>query len=88
MDGRNAEITIDLVPEDAVVSEMIKQLPLEWILILLRCFQERFGCQMEAPCSWKIVKLIFLRKPIYLVLFFAWSRKGNQKIGRNCMWEA
>ena len=29
-------------PEDAVVSEMIKQLPLEKIYIITRCFQERF----------------------------------------------
>ena len=39
-------------PEDAVVSEMIKQLPL----------QERLMGQTEAPSSWKIVKLEFLRK--------------------------
>ena len=65
---RNAEITVDLVlqarakmsvngPEDAVVSEMIKQLPLEKIFTITRCFQELF------KGSWKIVKLIFLRKP-------------------------
>ena len=45
-------------PEDAVVSEMIKQVPLEKILIITRCFQERFKGQMEAPSSWKTVKLI------------------------------
>ena len=50
-------------PEDAVVSEMIKQLPLVKIYIITRCFQERFLGQMEAPNSWKIVKLVFLRKP-------------------------
>ena len=50
-------------PEDAVVSEMIKQLPLEKIYTITRCFQERFMHQMEAPSSWKIVKLVFLRKP-------------------------
>ena len=74
-DGRNAEITVDLVlqakarmsdnkvngPEDAVVSEMIKQLPLEKICKIMQCFQERFMGQMEAPSSWKIVKLVFLR---------------------------
>ena len=46
-------------PEDAVVSEMIKKLPLEQIYILTKYFQERFMDQMEAPSSWKIVKLVF-----------------------------
>ena len=50
-------------PADAVVSEMIKQLLQEKIYTLTRCFQERFMGQMEAPGSWKIVKLVFLRKP-------------------------
>ena len=63
-DGRGAEITVDLAlqarakmsenkvngPEDAVVSEM------NMLLTFL------VG-QMEAPSSWKIVKLVFLRKP-------------------------
>ena len=67
---RRAKITIDLLlqarakngPEDAVASEMIKQLPREKINIITKCFQERFMSQMEAPNSWKIVKLVFLRK--------------------------
>ena len=50
-------------PEDAVVSEMIKQLPLEKIYIITRCFQERFMGKMEAPNSWKVVKFVFSRKP-------------------------
>ena len=50
-------------PGDAVVSEMIKQLPHEKIYTLTMCFQERFMGQMEASSSWKIVKLVFLRKP-------------------------
>ena len=55
-DGRNVEITVDLVlqararlsdnkvngPEDAIVSEMIKRLPMEKIYTVARCFQERF----------------------------------------------
>ena len=55
-EGRNAEITVDLVlqaraklsknevngPEDAIVSEMIKKLPMEKIHTFARCFQERF----------------------------------------------
>ena len=67
-DGRRAVITVDLVlqagqrcpenkvngPGDAVVSEMIKQLPLEKIYIITLCFQERLLGQMEAPSSWKI----------------------------------
>ena len=79
-DGRNAEITVDLVlharaelnpdmvngPEDAIVTEMIKQLPSEKFLhcrTIAKCFQERFMGQMEPPSSWKIVMLVFLRKP-------------------------
>ena len=75
-DGKGAEITVDLVlqgrakmsdnkvngVEDTVVSEMIKLLPLENIHTITRCFQERSMGLMEAPSSWKIVKLVFLRK--------------------------
>ena len=51
------------VPGDALVSEMITQLPWEKIHTITMFFQERFMGQMEAPSSWKIVKLVFLRKP-------------------------
>ena len=75
-DGRNAEVTVDLVlqararlsknkvngPEDAIVSEMIKRLPMDKIYIKTKCFQERFLGRMESPSSWKVVKLVFLRK--------------------------
>ena len=64
-EGRNAEITSDLVlqakaklsdnkvnePEDVIVSEMIKRLPVEKIYTLARCFQERSVGQMEFPRS-------------------------------------
>ena len=50
-------------PEDRVVSEMIMQCLLEKISIITRCFQERFMGLMEAPSPWKIVRLVFLRKP-------------------------
>ena len=77
VEGRTAEITGDLVlqarakmsennvngPEDAMVSEMIKQLPLKKTYTIWKCFQERFMDQMESPSSWKIVKLVFFRKP-------------------------
>ena len=73
LEERSAEITVDLVlqarakmcdnkvngPEDAVVSDMIKQLPLEKIYTDTKCFQDRFVGQMDAPSSWKIVKLVF-----------------------------
>ena len=72
VEGGNAEITVDLVlqamakmcdnkvngTEDAVVSEMTKQLPLEKIYTIMKCFQERFSGQVEAPSWWKIVKLV------------------------------
>ena len=50
-------------PDDAVVSEMTKQLPSEKFYIITRCFQERFLGQTDALRSWKIVKLVFLVKP-------------------------
>ena len=50
-------------PDDVIVSEMIKQLPQEKIYEVTMCFQQRFMGKMEAPNSWKIVKLVFLRKP-------------------------
>ena len=49
-------------PEDAIVSEMIKRLPMEKIYTLTKCFQGRFLGQMESPSSWKVVKLVLLRK--------------------------
>ena len=72
-DGRNAEITVDLVlqaraklsdnkvngPEDAIESEMIKKLPMERIFTKAMCFQERFMGWMESPSSRKVVKLVF-----------------------------
>ena len=72
----NAEITVDMMlqaraklsdnkvngPEDAIVSEMIKKLPMEKICTKTKCFQEHFLGQMESPSSWKVVKLVFLRK--------------------------
>ena len=76
-EGRTAEITVDLVLqarakmsdnkvnglEDSIESELIKQFPLEKIYTISKCFQERFLGQMQSPSSWKIVKLVFLRKP-------------------------
>ena len=75
-DGRKVEITADLVlhagatlsdnkvngPQDAVLSEMIKTLPLEKIYTITRCFQERFMGAMEVPNSWKIVNFVFFRE--------------------------
>ena len=75
LDGRNAEITVDLVfqarakmsdnkvngPEDAVASWRSSSCPRK-ISTITWCFQERFMGLMEAPSSWKTVKLVFLRK--------------------------
>ena len=75
--GRVAQIIIDSVyqarvkvsennvngPVDSIVSEMIKQLPQENIHENTRCFQDRFTGQEDAPSSWRIVKLVFPRKP-------------------------
>ena len=45
------------------MSEMTKRLSMEKIYTITRCFQERFMDMMESPSSWKVVKLVFLRKP-------------------------
>ena len=101
-DGRDAEITVDLVlqaraklsenkvngPEDAIVSEMIKRLPMEKICTITRCFQERFLGLVGSPSSWKVVKLVFLRKldaaPTKGIRrsSCAWRRKESQKSER------
>ena len=91
-EGRGAEITVDSVlqaraqlsennvngPEDASVSEMIERLPLEKVCTITRWFQERFMGQMDAPNSWKIVQLVFLRK------LDAAPEKRNQKLQGHC----
>ena len=65
MIGRGVEVTIDLVShvrakksenkvngrEDAVVTEMIKQLLQEKFNIIKKYFQERFMGKVEAPSS-------------------------------------
>ena len=70
-DRRSEEITVDLVwqtrtkidgPEDTIVNEMIKTLSSEKICTFERWVQERFMGLVESPTSWKIVKLVFLRK--------------------------
>ena len=72
--GRVAEITIDLVlrarakmsenkvnrPDDAIVSEIIKQLPQEKIFEITRRSQARLVGLEEAPTSWRILKLIHI----------------------------
>ena len=50
-------------PEDAVVKEIIKKLHLENVNTTTKYSKERFTGKMEPPSSWKIVKLVFLRKP-------------------------
>ena len=45
------------------VSEMIKQLPREKINEITKCFQDWCVELEDAPGSWRIVKLVFLRKP-------------------------
>ena len=65
-------------PDDAMVSEMIKILPLEKIHTIARSFQDRFMGQMDAPSSWKIVKLVFQRKPRRR------TKEGNQELQSSC----
>ena len=75
-DGRRAEITVDLVLQakakmsENKVSEMIKQLLQEEVYFTTKCCQECFIGQILVPSSWKIVRLVSLRKP-----------DGNQRKG-------
>ena len=48
----------DLELYGAFVSSVI-EVSLEKIYIITRCFQKHFMGQMEAPRSWKIVKVVF-----------------------------
>ena len=65
-------------PEEAVVSEMSKQLPQGEIHIITKCFQERFMGQMEAPSSWKFVKLVFFTKTR------SRTKERDQKLQSHC----
>ena len=50
-------------PEDATASEMMEQLPQEKFSPPHNTFKTRYVGLVDAPSSWRIVKLIFLRKP-------------------------
>ena len=50
-------------PEDVIGTEMKKQLPQEQFCEVTRCIQDHFICLEKASISWKIVKLVFWRKP-------------------------
>ena len=90
--GRTAEITADLVFQaraklsdnkvsgisDAMVSEMIKALPFEKTYVVENCFQERFMGSMEAPNSWKLVQLVFLKKAGRR------TQEGHQRLSSCC----
>ena len=53
---------------DAVVSEMIKALPLEKIYEVPKCFQQRVMGTKDSPESCRIVQLFFLRKAVAVVI--------------------
>ena len=57
-DGHNAKLSENKIngPEDAIVNEMIKRLPMEKIYTITKCFQERFMGMMESPSSRTVVK--------------------------------
>ena len=104
MEGRTLEITVDFVlqarakmsdnkvngPDDAIVSEMIKQLPLDKIYTVTTCFQERFMGQMESPTSWKnreidgVSKLMEGGEVGLLVKPRCCPGKRDQKLQGNC----
>ena len=74
---REEEITADLIflargdmqpdkatgAEDIVVTEMLKELLIESIFENTKWFQSRCRRECDAPPSWEIVQLVFLRKP-------------------------
>ena len=115
VDGRHAEITVDLVrqvranmsdnkvngPEDAVVSEMIKQLPLDNLYnheVLPRTFHgSNGGAKLVEDCATDLLeetrcrtkeKDKKLQDRYASCTILRLEQKRNQKIGRNCTWEA
>ena len=65
-------------PQDTVVSEMIRLLPLEKISTFSKCFQERFIGSMEDPSFWRIVKIGFPEEAR------CGATKGHQKLQSDC----
>ena len=51
-------------PEDIIETEMLKELAIETIFETTDWFQRRFRGKCDSPSSWRIVKLVFLRKPV------------------------
>ena len=49
-------------PRDQIVSEMLLRLPLKKVYEVAHFFQERFVGKADAPISWTLVQLVFLRK--------------------------
>ena len=94
-EGRHADITVERVlqareklgdnkvegPEDAIVSEMIKWLPMKKIYTISKCLQERFMGQMESPTSRRLWKSSSCVRGLYIApgqysLFILWVRFG------------
>ena len=59
-------------PEDAIVNQAVAlgEVPHSFEVF----FQERFMGEMEAPNSWRVVNLVFLRKPR------CGTKEGDQKL--------
>ena len=67
--GRKREISVEMVlregkangPEDCIVPEMLKELPLETVREITKYFNERYNGTFVAPPSWKKMRFIFLK---------------------------
>ena len=94
LDGREAEITVDLVfqarakmsdnkvngPGDAVVSWRTSSCPWK-ISTITWCFQERFMGLMEAPSSWKTETGLLEETPRSVHVFLGtWGHKFRVRI--------
>ena len=75
--GRRVQITVDRVlrargkmlrgksngPAGCLVVEMLSRLPTEMIYKVTHWFQKRFQGNSRAPEAWRILRLVFLKKP-------------------------
>ena len=75
--GERVEVTVDKVlrfqakmmknqtngPGDCLVSEMVRELPMETVGEIPLWFGKRFRGECRTPAAWKILRLVFLKKP-------------------------
>ena len=77
LQGRRIQITADWVlrargkmrknkangPADCLVTAMLQCLPMETMYEVAHWFEKRFRGECRAPEAWKVLRLVFLKKP-------------------------